>query len=316
MSFASPAFLAALAVVPLGLLAAWIARGRRRHYAVRFPATAAVAAALAASPAPAWRRWLPGVLLATAALTLVLALARPQHSVAVPIQEASVMLVIDASGSMLATDVQPSRLDAARAAAKRFIARVPRELQIGLVAFSSVPYAVVAPTSDHEQISAELDQLAADGGTGTGDAIAATLQTLQQAHSGKRPAPSAIVLLSDGKASEGRDPIDAAHAAQHAGVPIYTVALGTPEGIVTSPDGSVLKVPPDPATLREMSRVSRGEAFTAENAGELNRVYTRLGRQIGTRTRERPLTAGFAGAGLVLLLLAAGIGVRVRSWAS
>lgn len=313
MSFATPAFLAAALVLPLGLLAAHLARGRRRRYAVRFPAATTLAAV--GSGAPAWRRWLPSALLALAALALVLALAHPEHSVAVPVQRASVMLISDASGSMAATDVRPSRLEAARAAAKTFLGRVPKELRVGIVGFSSLPYAVVAPTLDRAQVEATLLDLEAGGGTGTGDAVAAALQAMRARRSIATRPPAAIVLLSDGKATEGRDPVEAARLAGRLRVPVYTVALGTPDGAVEVAPGQFVPTPPDPETLREMSRVSGGEAFTAEDAGALNRVYTRLGRQIGTKSVQRPLTAGFAGAGLVLLLLAAGTGVRWRGWA-
>ena len=122
------------------------------------------------------------------------------------------------------------------------------------------------------------------------------------------------MLLSDGQATNGRDPVDAARRAGRRHVPVYTVALGTPDGVVQVSTGAYMPVPPDPETLREMSAVSGGEAFTAENAGDLKRVYERLGREIGRKHARRPMTAGFAGAGLILLLLAAGASVRLRGW--
>ena len=157
-----------------------------------------------------------------------------------------------------------------------------------------------------------LDDLQPGGGTGTGDAIAAALNVLKPANTHAARPPAAIVLLSDGKASEGSDPVAAARTAGGLHIPIYTVALGTPDGVVEVAPGQFVPAPPDPETMREISRVSGGQAFGAESAGDLRAVYQRLGRQIGTRSTKRPITAGFAGAGLVLLLLAAGTGVRWR----
>lgn len=313
MSFANPAFLIALAIIPLGVLATRLARGRRRRYAVRFPAAATVAAVSAG--VPTWRRWVPGALLALASAALVLALAHPQRKVDVPIEQASVMLITDASGSMAATDVKPSRLDAARGAGKTFLDKVPTSLRVGAVGFSSLPYAVVTPTLDRDQVSVTLDDLQAGGGTATGDAIVAALEALKpKKRLARGRPPAAIVLLSDGKATNGRDPLDAARQAAKLHVPIYTVALGTPDGFVLDSLGQAVPAPPDPETLREMSSISGGEAFSAGNAGDLKRVYKRLGRQIGTTSAKRPMTAGFAGAGLLLMLLGVGAGVRLRGW--
>ena len=314
MSLANPLYLLGLLVLPLGLLAAWAARGRRATHAMRFPAAATVAAVAPATPS--WRRWLPAALLALAVAALIVALAKPMRTVDVPVQQARVMLMTDASGSMAATDVKPTRLDAARAAAKTFLSKVPSSLRVGAVGFSSLPYAVVAPTTDRDQVAVTLDDLQAGGGTGTGDAVVAALEALKpkQRQTAARRPPAAIVLLSDGKATNGRDPLDAARQAAKLHVPIYTVALGTPNGYVLDELGQPVPAPPDPETMRQMASLTGGEAFTAENLDKLKRVYERLGRQIGTKHAEKPMVAGFAGAGLLLLLLGAGAGVRWRGW--
>ncbi len=312
MSFAAPAFLLGLLFVPLGLAAARLARGRRRRYALRFPATATVAAVL--DRGPQWRRFIPPALLALAVTALALALARPERTVAVPIEEASVVLVSDASGSMAATDVAPSRLDAAREAALTFISKVPKQLRVGLVGFSSAPHTVLRPTLDRETLAVTLSGLQASGGTATGDALAVALDTLAPDASNataKRP-PAAIILLSDGKTTEGSDPIEAAREAGRLHIPVYTVALGTPDGVLPGGPAGFVPVPPDPETLREMSRVSRGQAFEVDDGDELHGVYDTLGRSVGTRPEQRELTAGFAGGGLVLLLAAVGMSVWWR----
>ncbi len=310
MSLASPAFLAALAIIPLGLLVLRLARDRRRRYALRYPATASVAAVL--ERGPRWRRVVPPALLLLSATALALALARPETTVDVPVEEASVVLVSDASGSMAATDVEPSRLDAARDAALTFLDRVPKELRVGLVGFSSSPHTVLRPTLDRETLQVTLGGLAAGGGTATGDALEAALGTVGPIDvDGKHP-PAAVVLLSDGKVTEGKDPIEVAREAGRLDIPVYTVALGTPDGVVPGGPAGYIPVPPDPETLQEMARVSQGKAFTAEDSDQLQGVYEQLGRQVGTRPEQRELTAGFAAAGLLLLLAAVGTGAWWR----
>ncbi len=310
MNFASPIGLLALLVLPLGALTMWAARGRRRRYALRFPAVATVVAVLPHSPA--WRRVLPTALLALAAATLALAVAKPEHTVAVPIQQASVVLVSDASGSMAATDVEPTRLDAARSAAKTFVDKVPKSVRVGLVGYSSFPHTVLRPTLDRDTLKATLDGLVADGGTATGDALDSALQTLKPPNSKAKLPPAAIVLLSDGATTDGQDPVTVAREAQRLKIPIYTVALGTPEGVVPSSQGGYVPVPPDPVTLRRIAQASGGQAFTAQNSDELRGVYEKLGSQVGTKPAKRELTAGFAGAGFVLLLLSVGASVWYR----
>jgi Ca-activated chloride channel family protein len=281
--------------LPAGIALHLLARRRRRRYAVRFPG--APLAAVAAAAAPPWRRHLPAALLAAAATGLVLALARPEATVAVPVEQASVVLVTDTSRSMTATDVAPDRLQAALGAAHDFLDEAPEELRVGAVAFSDEARTIQPPTTRHEQVGAALDALAANGGTATGDGLEAALATLAPDGERERRPPAAIVLLSDGEATAGRDPVEVAREARSQGIPVYTVALGTPEGVV---DGN-LPVPPDPETMRQIAEVSGGQAFEVSDGDELSAVYERLGSQLGTREETREITAGFAAAGLLLL---------------
>jgi len=311
MSFAAPAYLAAVLVVPLvAALWAW-QRRRRRRFAVRFPGATVIAGVL--GTAPAWRRRVPPALLACAAVLLAVALARPQASVAVAVERASVMLVTDESGSMSATDVQPSRLDAAQQAARSFMDRVPDTLLVGFVGYSSAVQAQLEPTVEHATVESAIDGLRADGGTATGDALTAALDRLE-ARRGKdgKTAPAAIVLLSDGKTTDGSDPTLAAARAAKLKIPIYTVALGTPDGVVAGPIGEPVPVPPDPETLRQIAEQSGGRAFATGDAGELDQVYEQLGSRIGTRTEQREISVGFAAGGLLLLLGGLGTGLRWR----
>ena len=296
MSFQAPLFLLGLVVVPLALAALAFARRRPARYVVRFPALATLASVVPRGAR--WRRLVPPALLCLALTGLALALARPETTVAVPVEQASVVLVTDTSGSMNATDVAPSRLAAAKAAANRFLDRVPDELRVGLVAFSDAPHTALRPTEDHDQVRAAVDRLAAAGGTATGDALAAALQALESDQEDRPPA--AVVLLSDGATQTGRDPAEVARQAATAGVPVYTVALGTLDGQVEA-NGRVIPVPPDPDAMREVAQLSGGAAFAVEDGGALDEVYERLGSQIGTREERREISAGFAAAGLLLL---------------
>jgi Ca-activated chloride channel homolog len=312
MTLRDPTNLLVALVVPLLISLAVLERRRRRRYAVRFPAAAVLAGVV--GRAPRWRRLLPGALMALAALSLAVALARPERSVAEPVEKASTVLVMDESGSMNADDVSPTRLAAAQDAANRFMDRVPDELLVGLVGYSTVPQTVLEPTKDHDAIRSTLAGLLADGGTATGDALNAALDRLETRR-GKDGgvAPAAIVLLSDGKNTGGSDPLTAARRAGQLKIPVYTVSLGTPQGTVTAgPFQQTIPVPPDPETLREIAKLSRGASFRVQDADELDRVYQRLGSRIGVRRVRRENSSLFAGAGLLLLLGALGTGLRWR----
>ena len=315
MTLQSPWFLAVLALIPLGVLAHRLAARRRRRYAVRFPALGTLAGVM--QRPPAWRRRLPAALLALALAALAVALARPERTVDVAVEQASVMLVLDASGSMEATDVQPSRLKAAADSAQAFLDKVPDPTRVGLVAYSTAPYTAQKPTTNRDIVRATIESLVADGGTATGDALTAALESLGRNPDAPPPPreaapPAAIVLLSDGKSMGGRDPEEVARAAGRLDVPIYTVALGTPEGVVPGPFGETIPVPPDPDSLRRVARSSGGRFFAVDDADRLDAVYKGLGSQLGTRPRKREITAAFAGLGLLLLLAASALSVRWR----
>ena len=311
MTLGAPAYLLALLALPAVAAVYAIARKRRRRFAVRFPAAAVLASV--AGRRPKLRRVLPAALLAGAAATLAVALAKPQATMAVPVEKASVMLVTDESGSMSATDVDPSRLGAARSAAEQFLGRVPDTLLVGFVGFSTQTNAVVEPTLDRTPVKSALDALQPDGATATGDALDAALDRLaaRRGKDGKR-APAAVILLSDGKRTQGSDPLAAAQRAKQLGIPVSTVALGTADGVVYGPLGQTLAVPPDPDTLREISSITGGTFTETADAGELDKVYKRLGSKVGTKRVKQEVSSDFAAAGLLLLLGGLGTGLRRR----
>jgi len=318
LSFGSPIALLGLLAIPVLVL--WylttIARRRRAADEFRNPELAA-----SVTPnLPGIRRHVPAVLLLTGVSLLLLAMARPQRLVAVPVERAQIMLVTDVSGSMLSADVAPSRLKAAQAAGRRFLKEVPDEVNVGIMAFNQIPRVLQSPTTDRDALRQAIEQYEASGGTATGDAIASALRTLGRqttgASTGRKGPPSAIVLLSDGVSTKGSDPLAAARLAKQAGVPISTVTLGTAGGTIAVPRPrgaagfEIRKVPPDPETLGKIASISGGRAYDASSSSDLSAVYKELGSQLGRRKTEKPLTAGIAGLAGLLALIGAALSLR------
>jgi len=310
ITFESPVALLGLALIPMAMLLQRAFRRRAQRYAVRFTAVPTLRVVIGTTPA--WRRHLPAALALLAMATLVLALAKPNRTVAVPAEQASVVLVTDHSRSMMATDVSPTRLEAARAAALRFLSKVPGPVRVGAVAYSDAPDAVQAPTTRRDDVRRIINGLIADGSTATGDALAAALEGISRDRKNGRRPPAAIVLLSDGKTTIGQDPIAVAREARQEKIPIFTVSLGTSSAVVPNPNpgGPPLPAPPDPETLAQIAEASGGRAFNAEDQLRLQEIYKTLGSQLGTRKQLKEATASFAIGGLVLLLGAAAASMR------
>lgn len=311
MSFQSPLLLLTLLALPVVVLL-YRAHSRRSERAVA-AFTSPVLLESVAPRRPGWRRHVPYGLYAVALVGLALALARPEMTVAVPDERASIVLATDTSGSMQAADVPPSRLVAAREAGLDFLDGVPREVKVGAVVFNHTVKAIEPPGADRVPVRDALERLRPSGGTATGEALASSLSVVRQAGSGGRPAPAAVVLLSDGASTHGRDPLPLADEAAKLGVPIYTVALGTDAGTidVETPTGLEQRaVPPDRETLRRLAETSGGRYFEADDRPELDEVYERLGSQVAKRDEPREITAAFAGAGALLLLGGAGLSLH------
>jgi Ca-activated chloride channel family protein len=301
MSFAAPAWLGALALVPILLWAYLAARANARRHVVRFAATSTLA--LAAAEESRVRRHLPAALMLAACAALVLALARPHRTTRVAAGRGSVVLVLDHSGSMQATDVRPTRLAAAEHAARAFLAELPAAVRAGAIAFSTTPDAVRAPTTDRGAVQQIIASQGAFGATATGSALQLALDLL--GHGG------AIVLLSDGAANAGRNPLAVAAEAGARRIPIYTIALGSANATIPDPSGTgePISVPPDPQLLARIAQAAHGQAFSAEDSGRLIAIYRRLGQRLGSVARRHDLTIAFALAGGVLLLAASGLGL-------
>ena len=313
MSFGAPLILLALALIPV------LAIAYGRYQRTRGRAAAAFSAphlAPSVTPTrPGWRRHVPMLAFALALSLILIAAAKPQTTVAVPVEHASILLMTDVSGSMEAQDVQPSRLVAVRRAATTFVDSVPKQVNVGVMAFNQTPTILQSPTTDRVAVKSALQRLKASGGTATGDAVRAAIRTLTATPgvTGKPP-PAAIVLLSDGKSVKGVAPLTAAQEAGRRHIPIYTVALGTASGTITVPrpgGGTETRpVPPDPATMRQMASASGGQSYQAIDAQRLSQVYERLGSQLGRKNEPRQISSLFAAAALALLLAGAALTLR------
>jgi Ca-activated chloride channel family protein len=313
MSFASPFVLWGLLIVPVALVAYWVVQRRRNKYAARFTNLDLLANVVDASPGR--RRHIPAALALAALAALVVAMARPQAVVAVPRDDATVVLTMDSSASMTATDVAPTRLDAAKSAASSFLDKLPDRFRVGLVSFSSSVQVLEEPTDDRSAVRTSIDGLEGDVGTALGDAIVTSVGLApdpeeQDKLSGGKPL-FAVLLLSDGANSTGSEPLNILDQAKRAGVPIYTIALGTDAGTVeiTNDLGETetFAVPPDRETLRQVAEETGGRFFEAPTNADLQAVYEEIGSQVSYKNEKRELTAAFAAGGAVLLLLGASL---------
>jgi Ca-activated chloride channel family protein len=249
-------------------------------------------------------------LLLVALAAMIVGVARPHATVTVRREEATVLLAMDVSRSMSATDLPPTRLRAAQTAAHEFASKVPKKFRIGVVAFATRAQVAVPPTADRTLVSAAIESLQIGEGTAIGDAVALAVSLGKRQRADGVVPPTSVLLISDGARDGGRrTPLAAARQAKALHVPVYTILLGTPGGIVQHklPGGytETIRVPPSAQTLQLIARASGGEFFTASNDKRLGEVYDQLRSRLGHKKQSRELTDGFA-AGSALLLLAAG----------
>ena len=321
-------FLWLLLLVPAALAAYVLLQQRRPKDVVRFTNLALLESVVERSPR--WRRHVPAGLFLLAMAVLFVGLARPQATLKVPREEATIVLIIDVSGSMKADDVKPDRIAAAKESAQEFVDALPPRIRLGLIAFSSNVRVLAPPTQDREQVRLGIDSLTANGGTAMGDALINGVGLVRPealaATEGDTPVPdggavnpnpttrvpASVLLISDGANTLGQvQPLDAADVANTLQVPIYTVALGTANGQALIPDGRggsrLQTVPPDPETLKAVSERTGGQFYDAPSAGELAKVYDDIGTKVGYREERKDATHWPLGAGVVLLVIAAGL---------
>ena len=317
MSFGSPLLLLVTAIVPATLaLALWLERRRSRH-AVAFTNLELLASV--APPRRPRRRWIPLAVFLLALVAASAAVARPRAVLRKPASQATVVLLVDVSGSMRAADVKPTRLGAAQTAMHDFAAHVPASVRLALISFSNGPDVLVPPTTDRGVLSEGIDLLTPESGTAIGDGLGIAVRVARAAvgnaprgRDGKLPA--AIVLLSDGAQTRGTlTPLQAAAMAKAAGIRVFTVALGTDHGVLTFPGlapgfgGRSFPVRPDPVTLAAIARATDGQTFRAQSAARVSEVYRELGASIVTQRSVREISSWFAGVAALLLLASLGL---------
>ncbi|MBV8032618.1 MAG: VWA domain-containing protein [Betaproteobacteria bacterium] len=334
MTFLWPEALWGLATLPLVVAAYFLVLRRKKKFAVRYASLDLVKEALGSGPG--MRRHVPPLLFLLALAVIIVATARPQATVTLPSQHETVILAMDVSGSMRATDVEPSRLVAAQNAAKQFIGEQPENVRIGIVAFAGTATVAQAPTRNKEDLIAAIDRFQLQRATAIGSAILVSLATLFPKDGidvatfaypdagkkgagpdgpGRRDAPkpvppgsyssAVIILLTDGQRTTGPDSIQAARLAADKGVRVYTVGVGTTEGKIVGFEGWSMHVRLDEETLKTIADITRGEYFYAGNAPDLNKIYKTLNSRLVMETKKSEVTALFSAIAAVLALLAA-----------
>jgi Ca-activated chloride channel family protein len=306
VSFQQPLFLLGLLAVALLAGGYLLAQRRRKRYTLRFTDLALLQSVVGKRPGK--RKHVPPVLFLLGAAGLVLAAAQPILNLEVQRSDASVMLVIDTSGSMNATDVSPTRLEAAQKAAHTLINELPGGDRVGLVSFSSGAL-LAAPLSDNrENVQEAIDALQPGGATATGDGLALAVQQLKVGLTGKSTsgkAPALIVLLTDGVTNRGSDPLQAAADAKSAGIAIDTVGVGSRGGAVQVHGQEIGGV--DEQALQAIATATGGRYFFAEASGQLSQIYASLGSNFGWRPFKFDMTIPLIGLGAVLLLVGASL---------
>jgi Ca-activated chloride channel homolog len=304
MSFLAPERLLLLTAL-LALIAVYVAlQLRRGRYAARFTNLALLEKV--APVRPGWRRHAPAAAFLLMLGLFVTGFARPATEVRVPREQATIIVAVDVSISMDATDVEPTRLAAAKQAARAFVNSLPDRFNVGLVAFSGSVAVTVAPTTDRRAMLAGIDGLTLATRTAIGEGVFTSLQTITDfgAQFGESAPPGRVVLLSDGSNTAGRSPEAAAERAAETRVPVSTIAYGTAGGVIYQ-NGSPIPVPVDGPALERLAQSTGGLFYEAATGAELRQVYEDIGSSIGYRTEQREVWAWFIGAGLVLACVAA-----------
>src|SRR5438874_2818321 len=324
MTFQWPEFLWLGAGLPLLVLAYVYILRRKKKFAVRYSNLALLKEAMGGA---SWRRHVPPALLLLALAALIVAVARPSALMTLPSQHETVIMAMDVSGSMRASDVEPNRLVAAQNAAKAFIADQPDSVRVGIVAFAGTATVAQAPTKNKEDLYAAIDRFQLQRATAIGSAIIVSLATLfpdggydvsafsyapekRKPPAGFKPVPpgsynnAVIILLTDGQRTTGPDSLLAARLAAERGVRIFTVGVGTPEGKVVGFDGWSMHVRLDEETLRAIADPTRGEYFYAGNAPDLKKIYQSMNSRLVMETKKTEIGAFFYAAAALLVLIA------------
>jgi Ca-activated chloride channel family protein len=309
MSFFAPVRLLAFVGVAVLVAAYLLLQARRQTYAVKF--TNIQLLDRVAPRKPGWRRHVPAFAFLLAVSVLVVGFAEPAIPRRTPRERATILLAIDTSLSMQATDVEPNRFEAAKDAAASFVDLIPPKINVGIVQFNGAAVLKVPPTTDHDQLKRGIEGLKLGEATAIGEAVYASLDAIAAIPPDDEgtPPPARIVLMSDGKTTTGRSDESAAQAAVDAGVPVSTIAFGTDEGYIVTPNepGVRLPVPVDRGALQEIADTTDGTFFEAASEDELREVYEDIGSSVGYVTEQRDISAWLIGAALVLLMITSGL---------
>lgn len=318
MSFIWPVMLILLLLVPLCIGLYVRLQQRRRRILAQYGSFGFVRAS--AGRPLGRRRHVPPALFLVGLTILLVALARPQTEVSLPRVEGTVILAFDVSGSMAADDLKPTRMDAAKAAARDFVDRQPHGVKIGIVAFSDSGISVQTPTNDQDTVLAAINRLTPQRGTSLGQGILASLDAIavsngegQRLYSNLTPSPTPVpkgtftsavmILLTDGENNENPDPLAAARAAAERGVRIYTVGIGSPAGTTLHINGFTVRTRLDAELLQRIAQTTEGSYYSADNQDDLRSIYQNINPQLVIKPEETEVTSLFAGAGIVLLLI-------------
>jgi Ca-activated chloride channel family protein len=319
--------LGALLLVPLLIIAYVLIQRRKRKYALRYASLSLVREAM--GPGPGIRRHIPPALFLAGIAIAIFATARPSTSVLLPLPQGTIILTIDVSGSMRADDLKPSRLEAAKAAARAFVDKQPRHVRIGVVSFSGSASIVQAPTTDRDTITAAIGRLSTQRATAIGSAILTSLEALAE-QPGVKPTPysgvlqslpsptaiptpmargayasAAIILLSDGQSNTGPQPLKVVKQATDRGVRVYTVGVGTPEGSIQNFEGRSIRVRLDEDTLKKIAEETDATYVKADTETDLRQIYENLSNSIVFQVEKTEVTAGFTGLAALVLIAAA-----------
>ena len=313
MTFLAPHwFLLLFGIVALAAAYVWVQVHGRRRAAVRFTNVALLETI--APRRPGWRRHVTAGLLLVSLVLMVVALARPAHDVRVARRRAVVVMAVDVSISMQATDVLPTRLAAAKAAATEFARSMPPTVRLGLVSFAGRASVLVAPTTNHDAVVEAVDGLELQEATAIGDAVLTSLDLVRASSAGETGsrAPARVVLMSDGETTVGTPTAEAAAVAARAKVPVMTIAFGTGAGVVEV-QGQLEPVPVDRVELAALARMTGGQAYTAETAGELQAAYRTSGTAVGYVKERREWTTAFVALAFLAAVVAAALSL---AWTS
>ena len=325
MSFIWPFMLTLLLLIPVLVVVYILLQRRRQKYALRYASLSLVKEALGRGPG--WKRHVPAALFMLALVAMIIALARPEATTLVPSAEGVIILAIDVSGSMTATDLQPNRLEAAKAAAKAFVEKQPETVQVAIVTFSDNAFVVQPPTEDKNSLIAAINRLQWQRGTAIGRGLVASLDAIaektgkggeinlnQDPSTSTEPQPTPmpqgqyqnaiIVLLTDGENNQWPEPVDIAQMAADRGIRVYTVGIGSEEGAVVRIQGRAIRTRLDEQTLRTISEMTAGEYYNAQTESDLVKIYENLSTNLVLKTEKTEVTAYVTGIAVLLSLLA------------